>query len=289
MRRLSIFALLCVSVATIASGQQAASSAQSLSADTKPERVKVYAVGPDVTAPELLPLDMAPIAAENCKKNVDGKVVLSVIVDAKGNPRNLMFTKTVNADFDKRAYQIVAADRFKPGMKDGAPVAVAQSVDVDMQDCSEKAEDDHGKKIMEVQWVSRPVQKLEAILQPTEDVVLPLDVTPAEDTYVSAYPLTRNEKGVKLPVVLSDADAEFTDEARKAKFQGTCQVSLIIDPYGMPRQLRVVHPLGMGLDQKAMEAIRQFRFKAAMKNGEPAAMKIAIEVNFRLQDAPSKN
>jgi TonB family protein len=271
-----------VSAANIACGQQAASLAPSLAADTKPERVKVYAVGPDVTAPELLPLDRTPIAAENCKKNVDGKVVLSVIVDAKGNPRNLMITKTVNADLDKMAYQIVAADRFKPGTHDGAPVAVAQSVDVDMQDCSEKAEDDHGKKIMAVLWVSHPVQKFEAIPQPPEDVVLTTDLNSSEDSYASAYPLPHIGKDVTPPMVLYIVDAELTDEARRAKFQGTCLVSLIIDPYGMPRQLRVVHLLGMGLDQNAIEAVRKFRFKPAMKNREPVAVKIAIEVNFRL-------
>jgi TonB family protein len=66
-------------------------------------------------------------------------------------------------------------------------------------------------------------------------------------------------------------------------------VELIVDKYGMPRQLRSVRPLGMGLDQKAIEAIRKYRFQPAMKNGEPVSVKIAVQVDFRLLETPSKN
>jgi TonB family protein len=289
MRRFSIFVLLCVSVASVASGQQAASSAPSLPADAKPERVKVYAVGPDVTAPELLPLDRTPIVAETCKKNVDGKVVLAVIVDAKGNPRNLMFTKTVNADLDKQAYQIVSADRFKPGTKDGTPVAIAQSVEVDMQACIEQTEDNTGENTTVVRLISKSVQKFETIPQPPEEADLTSDITPSDDSYVSAYPLYRFGRDTRPPVVLENADAEYSDEARRTNYQGMCLVEMIVDKYGIPRQLRVVHPLGMGLDQNAIEAVRKFRFRPAMKNGEPVSVKLGIQVNFRLYKTPSKH
>ena len=232
---------------------------------------------------------MAPIAAESCKKKVDGKVVLSVIVDAKGNPRNLMFTQTFDADLDKLAYQIVSADRFKPGTKDGTPVAIAQSVEVDMQACIEQTEDNTGENTTVVRLISKSVQKFETISQTPEEAVLTSDITPSEDSYASAYPLYRIGGDVKAPMVIQTANVEFSDEARRAHYQGVCMVELIVDKYGMPRQLRSVRPLGMGLDQKAIEAIRKYRFQPAMKNGEPVSVKIAVQVDFRLLETPSKN
>ena len=57
---------------------------------------------------------------------------------------------------------------------------------------------------------------------------------------------------------------------------------LVVDQYGHPQQLRVARSLGMGLDQKAIEAVRQWKFELAMKDGHPVAVQINVEVNFRL-------
>jgi TonB family protein len=76
--------------------------------------------------------------------------------------------------------------------------------------------------------------------------------------------------------------AEFSDEARKAGRQGIVLVSLIVDTHGRPQEIKVVRPLGMGLDEKAVEAAGKYRFKPAMKNGEPVPVTVIVEVNFRL-------
>ena len=77
-------------------------------------------------------------------------------------------------------------------------------------------------------------------------------------------------------------EAEFSDEARRAKYQGVCLISLIVDAQGNPQNPRVVRPLGMGLDEKALEAVRKYKFKPAMKGGTPVPVMMSIEVNFRL-------
>ena len=79
-------------------------------------------------------------------------------------------------------------------------------------------------------------------------------------------------------------DPEFSDEARRAKFQGMCVVTLIVDAQGNPQNLRVSRTLGMGLDEKAMEAVRQYKFKPAIqqKTGKAVPVMISIEVRFRL-------
>jgi TonB family protein len=88
---------------------------------------------------------------------------------------------------------------------------------------------------------------------------------------------------VSAPVLVHSVDPEFSDEARRAKFQGVCLISIIVDAQGNPLNPRVVRPLGMGLDEKAIAAIRQFRFRPAMKDGKTAVpVALTVEINFRL-------
>ena len=89
--------------------------------------------------------------------------------------------------------------------------------------------------------------------------------------------------GVSAPVPIFTPEAEFSDEARRAKYQGVCLISLIVDAQGNPQDPRVIRALGMGLDEKAIEAVRKYKFKPAMKDGRtPVPVRITIEVNFRL-------
>jgi periplasmic protein TonB len=88
--------------------------------------------------------------------------------------------------------------------------------------------------------------------------------------------------GVTAPVPIVAPEAEFSDEARREKYQGTCMVALIVDTHGYPQNLHVIQRLGMGLDEKALEAIRKYRFKPAMKDGKPVAAAITVAVDFRL-------
>lgn len=88
--------------------------------------------------------------------------------------------------------------------------------------------------------------------------------------------------GVSAPVLIYDPDPEFSDEARRAKYQGVCMVGLVVDTQGNPQQVHVVQPLGMGLDEKAIEAVKQYKFKPAMYKGKAVPVGINIEVNFRI-------
>ncbi|HEY0785667.1 MAG TPA: energy transducer TonB [Acidobacteriaceae bacterium] len=88
--------------------------------------------------------------------------------------------------------------------------------------------------------------------------------------------------GVSKPTILYSVDPEFSDEARRAKYQGVVVISLIVDAQGNPQHIHVVRQLGMGLDEKAVEAVKQYKFKPALKDGKPVAVEINIEVNFQL-------
>jgi TonB family protein len=88
--------------------------------------------------------------------------------------------------------------------------------------------------------------------------------------------------GVSAPRVLFSPDPEYSEEARKAKYQGTVVLWVVVGPDGRPRDIRVQRTLGLGLDEKAVEAVRQWKFDPARKNGQPVAVQINVEVNFRL-------
>jgi len=88
--------------------------------------------------------------------------------------------------------------------------------------------------------------------------------------------------GVSAPKALYAPDPEYSEEARKAKYQGTVVLWLVVDANGRPQQIRVQRALGMGLDEKAIEAVRQWKFEPARKDGQPVPVMINVEVNFRL-------
>jgi periplasmic protein TonB len=88
--------------------------------------------------------------------------------------------------------------------------------------------------------------------------------------------------GVSAPKATFAPDPEYSEEARKAKFQGTCVLWLIVGPDGHPRDIRVSRTLGLGLDEKAIEAVKNWKFEPAMKDGKPVAVQINVEVDFRL-------
>jgi periplasmic protein TonB len=88
--------------------------------------------------------------------------------------------------------------------------------------------------------------------------------------------------GVSAPRAVSTPDPEYSEEARKAKYQGTCVLWLIVGPDGKPRDIKVTRSLGLGLDEKAIEAVRKWMFEPAMKDGKPVAVQINVEVSFRL-------
>lgn len=88
--------------------------------------------------------------------------------------------------------------------------------------------------------------------------------------------------GVSAPKLIYKVEPEYSEDARKAKHQGTVTLYIVVDETGQPRDLRVVHPLRMGLDEKAIEAVRKWRFKPGYRSGRPVSVQATIEVNFRL-------
>jgi len=77
-------------------------------------------------------------------------------------------------------------------------------------------------------------------------------------------------------------DPEFSEEARKAKYQSTVLVAIEIDTSGHPANLRILQGLGMGLDEKAIEAVSQWPFRPGLQDGKPTVTRATVQVTFRL-------
>ncbi len=87
---------------------------------------------------------------------------------------------------------------------------------------------------------------------------------------------------VSAPVLLFKLEPEYSEEARKARYQGSVLLSIVVGVDGLPHNIIVIRPLGLGLDEKAIEAVAKWRFRPGMKGGHTVATQAQVEVRFRL-------
>jgi periplasmic protein TonB len=92
----------------------------------------------------------------------------------------------------------------------------------------------------------------------------------------------RAGNGVSKPELIHKVEPEYSEEARKAKFQGVVILYIVVDQNGNAVNPKVMKSLGLGLDEKAIEAVKQWKFKPGYKDGKPVAVAATVEVNFRL-------
>jgi TonB family protein len=88
--------------------------------------------------------------------------------------------------------------------------------------------------------------------------------------------------GVSAPLPIYKPEPEYSPEARQAKLQGTVILALVVGIDGKAHAIQVARSLGLGLDERAIEAVRQWRFDPAKKDGKPVAVAVDVEVSFRL-------
>lgn len=88
--------------------------------------------------------------------------------------------------------------------------------------------------------------------------------------------------GVSAPLPIYKPEPEYSPEARLAKLQGTVILSLIVGIDGKAHAIQVARSLGLGLDERAIAAVRQWRFDPAKKDGKPVPVAVDVEVSFRL-------
>lgn len=97
-----------------------------------------------------------------------------------------------------------------------------------------------------------------------------------------AEPIHTGKDGITPPRVIRQIDPEYSDEARKRHIEGVVTLSLVVTSEGKPVQIKVLSGRGYGLDEKAVEAVKHWKFQPGTKDGKPVSTEIAIETNFRL-------
>lgn len=88
--------------------------------------------------------------------------------------------------------------------------------------------------------------------------------------------------GVSTPIAIYSPDPPYTEQAREAKFQGDVVLSIVVLADGSVADVQIVKPLGLGLDQSAVKAVKTWKFKPGTRNGVPVAVQMMIDVTFHL-------
>lgn len=116
--------------------------------------------------------------------------------------------------------------------------------------------------------------------------------TPGRPTTFNAVCLVSYEvapRRLTPPILLTKVEADYTEEARAARLQGTVSLEAVFDEEGYATNIRVTHALGMGLDRKAIEALQQWVFQPGTKDGKPVRVRGKIQINFRLPPKSSRD
>ena len=99
---------------------------------------------------------------------------------------------------------------------------------------------------------------------------------------VGAERIYKTGGDVTNPSVVQKVEPAYTEEARQAKTQGTVLLKMVVGTDGLARDITVEKGIGMGLDQNAIQAVRQWQFKPAERDGKPVAVRAKVAINFRL-------
>jgi TonB family protein len=175
-------------------------------------------------------------------------------VDERGIPGNLQVLNASHPIWGPEAMAVVREWQFVPGMKYGAPVPVLCTVDLVW-----------GPTNLSQQSLEWAQTQLRASQNPEPPAAL----------------LIQAGNGSPRPVVIYQApDPPYTEAARSAGLEGAVLLSLVVKEDGKAGNIRVIRPLGLGLDERAVEAVSQWLFQPAMVNGKPEAVPVTIEVNF---------
>jgi hypothetical protein len=255
-------------------------SAQTPQTPSQGDPIKIYTPGPGVTTPELLPLTVShQYVSDHCKGEQQGNVVFSLIIDAKGEPRNIYFLNPIGDDLDVLALKAVIEDRFKPGTQNGSPVPIAESIDVSVRTCLKDEKQVDGKQQIILHLAAEPQQHLKSPVDPPRQVVL------VSGSGLSANPSNPDEGilqiggNIDAPIAFETTDATRT-LVRRFLGDADYKVSVVVDRYGLPSRLRIIDPGQPGHEQQVASVVRLWRFKPAMRNNEPVPARTEFRLGF---------
>jgi TonB family protein len=241
--------------------------------------IQVYRLGKDATAPELIPIDYSAALGSDCERTEQVKTELKYIVDTSGLPHEIQLNEEIDGNTAQLLLQWMQTVRFKPAQQNGAPIAVGISDRISVEVCYEKVTDAAGKTGRQLRLHSAPVHELESWKDAPKEVT----IYSAAPNSQSGAKVERIGGATKAPVPVHTIDPPFSEEAKRKHIKGgVCMVQIIVDEHGVPQDPRIVKALGYGLDEMALESVKQYRFKPATKDGKPVPVYMTIAINFQL-------
>jgi TonB family protein len=194
------------------------------------------------------------------KKKIEGSVLLRATVALDGSLRDITVVSgdPILAD---AALEAVRQWRYQPSKVNGEPIEAQHEITVTFKRDESTAQ------------IGPDDLSPDVPLEPPEDI---------EKRMVAGEFFSSSSREVRYPRAVYSPAPEYSEPARKAKYQGTCILGLIVGADGTPLSVWITRPLGLGLDEKAIEAVQKWRFDPATKDGEPMAVLLNVEVSFRL-------
>jgi len=225
-----------------------------------------------LTTPVLLTPNVTVSTPKHCDE-LDGVVKLAAVIDAVGHPQAL---KTLEAS-DRRlvgfATELVQAQRFKPGTIDGSATAVAVELTVGLHTCTEREKHPTGDNFYRFTLRAHPLIALAVVAPPAASEIVSAAHTTAGPAEQVGGPIS-----APIPTVLIDPKTPVSGKLPK---RGLCLLGVTIDANGLPQNIHVVRSLDAELDSYVVEAVKNWRFKPALREASvPVAVEGTVEAIF---------
>jgi TonB family protein len=217
---------------------------------------------------------------------VDGQILVE-----KARLRNSMLTikgRRLVLLFDKKAkefqdYLVILKDFKEKGRRDLEKCLRKMNVEIEIALPSEKPDQQQVASAMRAVFLSTGESMTNVVPDYWRACFELLDHRPLRqpDQSETIY-FAKLGSGVTAPHIVSDPEPEYSETARQMKLQGTVFVTLIVDTSGAVRNLQIANPLGAGLDEEAVEAVKHWKFEPGQKDGRAVPVSLGVEVTFHL-------
>ena len=182
------------------------------------------------------------------KKKISGTCLLSFTVDTDGIPRSVRVVKGIEPSLDANAVQALETWRFKPAMKDGkTPVSFNLTSE------------------MSFRILDKHTAGIKATLARPDD---------------PGTLLSSDGSRVIPPIPIKHIAPKYPSDEKKHRISGDCTLEILIDSEGVPQHIHIVKSLGPAFDESALEAVKQWRYTPALKDGVPVSVESTVIVKF---------
>jgi TonB family protein len=228
--------------------------------------------GAELTAPSLVSPTVTVSTPKHCDE-FNGVVKFAATIDAVGLPHALKALEASDRRLIGFATELIQAQRFKPGVVNGLPTAVAVELTVGLHTCAQREKHPTDDNFYQFTLRAHPLIAMAMVAPPAEPETASAAVTegvPAGQVgeHISA----------PIPTVITDPKIPVSGKIPK---RGHCFLGVTIDANGIPQNIHVVHELEPELDSNAMEAVRNWRFKPALRDGStPVAAEGTVVATF---------